>query len=43
VPWHSNAVEIVERVRGVDGVVAVDDNVTWAHDDIAGAADARRR
>jgi CBS domain-containing protein len=43
VPWHSSAVEIVERVRGVDGVVAVDDHVTWAHDDIGGAAAARRR
>jgi CBS domain-containing protein len=43
VPWHSTAVEIVERVRGVDGVVAVDDHVTWAHDDIAGAAAPRRR
>jgi long-chain acyl-CoA synthetase len=28
----------VEVRDGVDGVVAVDDHVTWAHDDIAGAA-----
>jgi CBS-domain-containing membrane protein len=41
-PWHSTAAEIVERVRGLDGVVAVDDHLTWAHDDIAGAAPARR-
>jgi CBS domain-containing protein len=43
VPWHSTAEEIVQRVSGVDGVVAVDNHVTWAHDDIAGAAAARRR
>jgi CBS domain-containing protein len=37
-PWHSTAGEIVERVREVDGVVAVDEHLTWAHDDLAGAA-----
>jgi CBS domain-containing protein len=41
VPWRSTAEEIVERVRGMEGVVAVDDHLTWAHDDIAGAAAAR--
>jgi CBS-domain-containing membrane protein len=43
VPWHSTAREIAERPRGVDGVVAVDDHLTWAHDDIAGAAAPWRR
>jgi CBS domain-containing protein len=36
-PWRSTAAELVERVRGVDGVVADDDHLTWAHDDIGGA------
>jgi CBS domain-containing protein len=43
VPWHSTADEIAERVRGLDGVVAVDNHVTWSHDDIAGVAATWRR
>ena len=43
VPWRSTAEEIVERVRAVDGVVAVDNHVTWSHDDIGGAAAPWRR
>jgi osmotically-inducible protein OsmY len=42
-PWRSTADEIVERVHGMDGVVGVDDHLTWAHDDIRGAAAAWRR
>ena len=42
VPWHSTAVEIAERVRGVDGVVGVDAHLTWAHNDTAGPAATRR-
>ena len=43
VPWHSTAEEIAQRVCGVDGMVAVDNHVTWSHDDVAGAVAARRR
>jgi CBS-domain-containing membrane protein len=43
VPWRSTAEEIAERVRGVDGVVAVDNHLTWSHDDLTGAAATRRR
>ena len=43
VPWHSTAVEIAERVRGLDGVVGVDAHLTWAHDDIPGIVATRRR
>jgi CBS-domain-containing membrane protein len=40
VPWRSTAREIVDRVRALDGVVAVVDRVSWAHDDALRASAA---
>jgi hypothetical protein len=37
VPWRSSKLEIVERVRALDGVVAVVDRLSWTHDDTVGA------
>jgi CBS-domain-containing membrane protein len=37
VPWRSSKLEIVDRVRALDGVVDVVDRLSWTHDDTVGA------
>jgi osmotically-inducible protein OsmY len=33
VPWRSSALELIDRVGGMDGVVEVVDRLSWSHDD----------